>query len=150
MSTHSQIGIKNLDGSIETIYCHWDGHVFTNGKTLVNHYTTEDKVRELISLGSLSSLHERIKPNKDEKHSFDNPSEDVTVAYIRDRNEHSENCQSKKYKNFKDYKKGLKYLDGEYHYLYNVKTSKWICLKPVYQLSKDFTYRYISLGKYKE
>ena len=59
MSTNSTIGIENLDGTIELIYCHWDGYVEYNGKMLLEHYNTPAKVRKLLHKGDFSAL----KPN---------------------------------------------------------------------------------------
>jgi hypothetical protein len=90
MSTNSSIWIQNADGTFEGVYCHWDGYVDGVGATLAHHYTDERKVRNLISLGSISSLekytgHGFIGSLED--HSFDKPMKDVTVAYHRDRGE---------------------------------------------------------------
>lgn len=109
MATRSRIGIVNEDGTVSSIYCHWDGYVRGVGSTLVNHYTDRDKVKRLIALGSISSLRERVEPynplkgyaegkakdilerlNPAEEHSFDRPAEGVTVAYGRDRGEEGE------------------------------------------------------------
>ncbi len=87
MSTRSHIGIKNQDGSITSIYCHSDGYPDYVGAVLQEHYTTEAKVRELLALGDLSSLGERVAPEPGEAHSFDAPAKGVTVAYGRDRGE---------------------------------------------------------------
>lgn len=87
MATRSAIGIKNEKGEIKAVYCHWDGYPEWVGKILVKHYETTEKVEELLALGYLSSLGERVKPNENEKHSFENPVRDVTVAYHRDRGE---------------------------------------------------------------
>jgi hypothetical protein len=70
MATRSFIGIQNLDGSVDGIYCHHDGYLEGVGATLTAHYTTAEQVRELVALGSLSSLGEDL---------------DVTQAYHRDR-----------------------------------------------------------------
>ena len=106
MATRSRIGIVNEDGTVSSIYCHFDGYVEGVGKKLVENYTDRDKVKELIDLGDISILGENVKPYdpyrsvKDEKvksildrfkpkeeHSFDNPAPGVTVAYHRDRGE---------------------------------------------------------------
>jgi hypothetical protein len=87
MATRSRIGIENENGRIESIYCHWDGHPGTNGKTLAEHYTDAEKVKALIALGDISSLHENVGPADGVEHSFDKPAEGVTVAYHRDRGE---------------------------------------------------------------
>jgi hypothetical protein len=73
MATRSRIAIENQDGSVISIYCHWDGYIKSNGVILNNNYTTKDKVEELIALGNLSSLDETIER---------------TVAYHRDNGEY--------------------------------------------------------------
>lgn len=87
MATRSTIAILNSDGSIDAIYCHWNGYPSNNGALLLEHYNNEDKIRELISLGGLSSLRERANPTTGVQHSFENPESGVTVAYHRDRGE---------------------------------------------------------------
>jgi hypothetical protein len=56
MATRSRIGIMNTDGTIESVYCHFDGYLTGVGRILYEHYKDEDKVRELINLGDMSSL----------------------------------------------------------------------------------------------
>jgi hypothetical protein len=73
MATRSRIAIENQDGSVTSIYCHWDGQIYSNGRILNKNYTTKDKVEELIALGNLSSLDETIER---------------TVAYHRDNGEY--------------------------------------------------------------
>ncbi len=34
MATRSRIAIENQDGSVTSVYCHWDGHIETNGVEL--------------------------------------------------------------------------------------------------------------------
>ncbi len=81
MSTRSFIGIHNQDGSISGIYCHWDGYPTHVGSILKEHYSNEDKLKKLIDLGDISSLGKEIG----EKHDWNNPHPDWTVAYARDR-----------------------------------------------------------------
>lgn len=89
MGTRSTIAIKNEDGSIEGIYCHWDGYLSWNGRILLNNYTTEEKVRELISMGDVSSLGEEIHPYPNVTHTWENKQEGVYLFYNRDRGEHT-------------------------------------------------------------
>jgi len=56
MSTRSRIGIRNQNGSITSIYCHHDGYPDGVGEVLLNNYKTEEKIRQLLSLGDLSSI----------------------------------------------------------------------------------------------
>ena len=116
MSTQSSISIT--DGkTTKTIYCNWDGYLSNNGNILLDHYTTEKKVKELIALGAISCLKEHTKPTKNpmvqkkdkdgrnmydrdngkfepiltkatKPHTYDNPNIDVVIAYNRDGGEH--------------------------------------------------------------
>lgn len=86
MATRSFIITTNPKGDCSGIYCHWDGYPSWVGRILSEHYTTPGKVRQLIRLGDLSSLHERITPTG--PHSFDTEETGVTVAYWRDRYAH--------------------------------------------------------------
>ncbi len=56
MSTNSTINIIHKDGSIDGVYCHWDGYPSYNGQLLYAFYNTPEKVNELISHGGISSL----------------------------------------------------------------------------------------------
>ena len=60
MATRSTIGIINNDNTVTAVYCHWDGYPEYNGTVLVENYNTADKVRELLAMGSISSLGEKI------------------------------------------------------------------------------------------
>jgi len=97
MATRSRIAIENQDGSVTSIYCHWDGHIETNGVILNNNYTTKDKVEELIALGDISSLDETINR---------------TVAYHRD---NGEDLNQKPFNNVEDlfedgFSSGIEYI----------------------------------------
>lgn len=60
MSTRSYIGKWDGD-SIKAIYCHFDGYPNGVGRMLKEHYNSDDKIDELISLGGISSLGEKTK-----------------------------------------------------------------------------------------
>ena len=72
MATRSRIAIENQDGTVTSIYCHWDGNTEHNGKILDEAYNTANKLNALIALGDISSLERSIED---------------TVAYHRDRGE---------------------------------------------------------------
>lgn len=67
MSTRSNIVMLNEDGSLESIYCHWDGYPSHNGRLLYENYTDPAKIRKLMKLGDISILGEEIG----RKHAFD-------------------------------------------------------------------------------
>lgn len=89
MATRSNIGILNQDGSVEYVYCHWDGYPSHNGRILKDHYTDEAKVRKLIANGAISTLGEEIgeQHDFDERFEDDDPRSKWTRFYNRDRNE---------------------------------------------------------------
>lgn len=66
MATRSAIAVRTPLGIITAVYCHWDGYPENNGRILAEHYTTVDKITELMTLGSLSSL----RPEIGERHPF--------------------------------------------------------------------------------
>jgi hypothetical protein len=72
MSTRSRIGIQNQDGTVSSIYCHFDGYPSGVGETLSKHFSDREKLQQLIELGDISSLGVDI---------------DDTIAYHRDRGE---------------------------------------------------------------
>ena len=86
MSTNSIIAYKREDGSVEGVYCHWNGYLEGVGQILLDHYDFE-KTCKLVDLGSLSSLGEEIEAPEGTPHSYDEPYPGVTVAYNRDRGE---------------------------------------------------------------
>jgi hypothetical protein len=85
MATRSRIGIENEDGTVSSIYSHWDGYPSHNGRILVDHYSDRDKVKALIALGDISSLDEEV--STEDSHSLESPKKGVTTAYHRDRGE---------------------------------------------------------------
>jgi len=83
MGTRSRIGIQLENGVIESIYCNFDGYPSYNGNILLTYYKDRNKVQQLIDLGDISSL----GPEIGEKQDFNNPSDDWTLVYGRDRGE---------------------------------------------------------------
>jgi hypothetical protein len=120
MATRSNIGIVNEDGSVTGIYVHWDGYPENNGKLLLNHYNTTGIVYELMDLGDLSSLNEKL--NTDLPHSFNKPVEGVCVAYGRDRGETG--VESRVFKNIDEYQNDGDKSGTDYQYLFE--NGKWI------------------------
>jgi hypothetical protein len=83
MATRSYIGVRNLDSSVDYIYCHFDGYPDHNGKILREHYSNINRVNELLNLGDLSVLGQFIG----EKMDFNKRVQDTCLAYGRDRGE---------------------------------------------------------------
>ena len=85
MSTRSRIARLNNDGSITSIYCHYDGYVAGVGKALLEHWNTPERVNALLALGDLSQLGSELG----DKHDFDKHDHRSSscLAYGRDRGE---------------------------------------------------------------
>jgi hypothetical protein len=56
MATRSRIGLELADGSILSIYCHYDGYPEFNGAKLVENFNSYEKASELVDLGDISCL----------------------------------------------------------------------------------------------
>jgi len=118
MATPSSIGIEQADGSVKAIYCHWDGHIETNGKRLIKHYQDRERAEKLIALGGISVLGPEL--TTDLPHSFYHPVDGVTIAYHRDR---GDNHVSDEYATVAQY---FKQTDYDYVYLLT-QEGEWIC-----------------------
>ena len=77
-------------------------------------------------MGDISSLREKLKPNKDLTHNFDEPQDDVTIAYHRDRDEKWEQTKPLVNKNLDEFNNWLKDSWIEYIYLYDEEKNKWL------------------------
>ena len=55
MATRSRIGIELKNGSVLSVYHHWDGYPEWLGRILATHYNTRAKAAELIDGGDMSS-----------------------------------------------------------------------------------------------
>ena len=121
MATRSTIALEFADGTIGQVYSHWDGYLAHNGKMLQEYYSNPFVLRDLIDLGSLSSL----RPTIGTKHPFSmfeanmtqdefyNLYRDMCTFYGRDRGEGQSDATY-----FKDYEHFL--VDGqeeEYDYI---------------------------------
>lgn len=56
MATRGRIGIQLKNGSVLSIYSHWDNSPEHNGRILRTHYNTREKVETLIDSGDVSCL----------------------------------------------------------------------------------------------
>jgi hypothetical protein len=122
MATRSTIALEYADGTVDQVYCHWDGYLEHNGQILQDNYTDPFKLRDLIDLGDISSL----GPNIGEKHDFEiaakygtpeyeaasEAKRQVCTFYMRDRGE--SNQGAKRFADFSDYKNEHQYEEYEY------------------------------------
>ena len=120
MGTRSTIALEFADGTVEQVYCHWDGYLAHNGQILLKHYSNPFILRDLIDLGGLSSLRRDIG----EKHAFSQfelpkevveafvkQTENMCTFYARDR---EENLVVHKFVDFQDYLAHHQYEEYDY------------------------------------
>ena len=90
MSTHSMIFLQTGEDSYRGTYCHMDGYPKRVGLLLYIFYDTPEKIKELLSLGELSSLGARIGEAVDMNkrwfsEEYYNQTRGQCTAYHRDR-----------------------------------------------------------------
>jgi len=113
MATRSTIAMRLEDGSVRSVYCHFDGYPDGVGATLREHYTNAAKIEQLLDLGDLSVLDVEIG----EKVDFNGRPEGQCLFYGRDRGETGINART-----HADENEWLGYRKGnacEYGYLWN-------------------------------
>jgi len=108
MGTRSTIALEFADGTVQQVYCHWDGYLEHNGTILAEHYSDPFKLRDLIDLGDLSSLGKHIGT----QHAFERAPDDECTFYLRDRKE--QGCKAKKFVDFQHYLVNHQYEEYEY------------------------------------
>jgi len=120
MATRSTIALEFADGTVQQVYCHWDGYLAHNGKMLLEHYSNPFILRDLIDLGGLSSLRATIGTKhafsqfdlpKEEVEAFIKRTENMCTFYARDR---SEKLVVHKFVDFQDYLAHHSYEEYEY------------------------------------
>ena len=85
MATHCLIARENRDGSFDAIYVHF-GHPSGIGPLLIQEYTQDTKIAQLLALGALSHLGEEIG----QKRNFERNNPKWCLAYERDRGDDPE------------------------------------------------------------
>ena len=118
MGTRSTIWLKKEENEkeyYEGIYCHWDGYLEYNGKMLFENYNNEEKVKELINLGDISSLAENVNPDSTKPHNFDNKQDNVVVAYHRERGEDKNIMKVNKIKDLEQQQFNYLFKDNEWY-----------------------------------
>ena len=113
MATRGNIAIVNEDGSITSIYCHYDSYPEYVGKILLNHYNDVGIINKLMELGDLSSLGEHLYAAG---HTWSAPIEGVCVAYGRDRGE--KGVESRVFKSIEQYNRNADNSGVNYQYLF--------------------------------
>jgi hypothetical protein len=126
MATRSTIAMVLPNGTIQSIYCHWDGYLEGVGQTLAEHYNKR-KTIQLLANGDVSSLKDFVG----HKHNFDRATKvKSTTFYGRDRGETG--IESRNHANVEEW---LRFREGsEFFYLLQGK-QWWYCSYDVTELT---------------
>lgn len=125
MATRSTIALEFADGTVQQIYCHWDGYLEHNGQILLRHYSNPFILRDLIDQGAISSLGPKVGTKHpfskfETKEPYDEKLyEDMTTFYARDR---GEDLVKNTFKDYEDYRKNAQ--SEEYNYILR-RDGKW-------------------------
>ncbi len=113
MSTRATISIKVTskgNPAVRSLYQHWDGYPTGLGVTLRDHYKTPGKVRELMKMGSASSVKSTVA---------------LSEFYHRDRGESKKSTRALTAANMQEAAGFFAWC--EWHYLFDPKTGTWEC-----------------------
>ena len=105
MGTRSTIALEFADGTVEQVYCHWDGYLEHNGQILAKHYMDPFKVRDLIALGGFSSLDTTVEATKST--AYTQRGEDLDINKFIDFEDYVDNHQ------YEEYDYILRQVDGK-------------------------------------
>jgi hypothetical protein len=95
MGTRSTIALEFADGTVEQVYCHWDGYLENNGKILSQHYMNPFKVKELVGLGGFSSLSPTIDETAET--AYTQRGEELSVNKYKNADEYFDCSQQEEY-----------------------------------------------------
>ena len=120
MGTRSTIALEFADGTVEQVYCHWDGYLSNNGQILLKHYSNPFILRDLIDLGDISSLKSTIGTKHDFSHfgttldqeAYNFLYGEMTTFYGRDRGETG--ADKKKFIDYEDYVDNFQHEEYDY------------------------------------
>jgi hypothetical protein len=95
MGTRSTIALEFADGTVEQVYCHWDGYLSNNGEILQAHYMDPFKVKRLVALGGFSSLQETVEETAEQ--AYTQRGEEISINKYATVAEYFAECQQEEY-----------------------------------------------------
>jgi hypothetical protein len=87
MATRSTIALEFADGTVQQVYCHWDGYLSGVGAELVSDYSDPFELRDLIDGGDMSTIGEP----------YTERGEELNIRKFRDFNDYAANGQDEEY-----------------------------------------------------
>jgi hypothetical protein len=95
MGTRSTIALEFADGTVEQVYCHWDGYLSNNGKILQAHYMDPFEVKQLLALGGFSSLEGTVEATAEQ--AYTQRGEEISINKYATVAEYFAECQQEEY-----------------------------------------------------
>jgi hypothetical protein len=95
MGTRSTIALEFADGTVEQVYCHWDGYLSNNGQILQSEYMNPFKVKQLLALGGFSSLRDTVEETAEG--AYTQRGEDCDINKYKNTDEYFDCCQQEEY-----------------------------------------------------
>jgi hypothetical protein len=137
MSTRCIVGYKDPNTQVyRGVYVHSDGYPEYMMPLLITHYNSLRAAKNIVKLGSISILAERLYPTEGSKHSFENPEKDVTVAYHRDRREEFEVYESENESILLTFAYGYLYDENIGWRYYSKEQNKWVKYTEEYEVDE--------------
>jgi hypothetical protein len=123
MATRSTIALEFADGTVQQIYCHWDGYLDGVGAELQADYTDPFRLRDLIDEGDTSTIGEP----------YSQRGEDCPARKYKDIAEYFAECQQEEY----DYI--LRNVDGVATWFVRCYATdgKWVTIGNAYMLQHE-------------
>jgi hypothetical protein len=121
MATRSRIGVQLKDGSVLSVYCHWDGYPEWNGKKLKEHFNSYEKAAELIDGGDISSLWTDTDWNHMKM-------EEYRTLYYSERGQEDQDVEPNLHNSFQSFISSVNDSWSDYAYLFA--DGKWKCYTP--------------------
>ena len=126
MSTNSRLGLRLEDGSILSVYHHWDGYPEWLGVTLNQQYNTREAIAELIDGGNMSCCWTQSGWEiEDEEQLKGLPFQPL---YYTERGESLEDNAPKLSKDEKEYLVTTDKCCGEFAYIFELNNT-WRCIE---------------------
>jgi hypothetical protein len=115
MATRGRIGLELSDGSILSVYHHWDSYPEWLGRILKTHYNSKELAAELISGGDMSCCWTDERWSND---LLDRHKEEYGPQYYSQR---GEDCPPRLDANLNEY------LGNGEEYAYLFRNGEWVC-----------------------
>jgi hypothetical protein len=133
MGTRSTIALEFADGTVEQVYCHWDGYLENNGQILQQSYMDPFKLKELLALGAFSSLCATVAETKETAYHFSR-GEELCVNKYKNADEYFAECQQEEY----DYI--LRNVGGVAVWFVRayVTDGKWVTMAEAFEMTKEY------------